>query len=274
MEQTGNAGQAAGDHAVRFAAVFENETARHDERFLAAAAVRPGDRVLDVGCGTGWAARRAASAAGPHGYAVGVDLSLTGLAHARRLAAERGVGNVRFVAADAQRALFAPGSFDVCVSSFGTMFFGDPVAAFTAIGTALRPGGRLAMIVWQSRARNEWDAAVRDAIGGPPPPDPAADEHRTAFALGDPGTVERILTSAGFSGVGLEDVHEPVCYGPDVETAYGFVRGLRATRALLDPLDPLARWDAEQRVRDLLTHHAGPDGVLFDARTWVVTAHR
>src|SRR6188768_3341669 len=115
MTDTGNAGQAAGEHAVRFAAVFDEETRRHDERFHAAAAVRPGDRVLDVGCGTGWATRWAAATAGADrapGHAVGVDLSMPALAHAVRLSAERQVPNARFVAADAERTAFAPGSFD------------------------------------------------------------------------------------------------------------------------------------------------------------------
>jgi SAM-dependent methyltransferase len=259
---------AAGEHAVRFAAVFADETRAHDERFYAAAAVRPGDRVLDVGCGTGEATRWAGRAAGPAGHAVGVDVSRTVLPAAGRLAAAEGLGNVRFVAADAQGPVFAPGSFDLCLSSFGTMFFGDPVRAFTGLASALRPGGRLVMLVWQGRDRNEWDGAVRRAVGGAPP----AGEDGSAFALGDAGTVRRILGAAGFAGVELEDVHEPVRYGADPAEAYGFVRGLRDTRALLDGLAPDARAAAEDRVRALLERHATDGGVLFDARTWVVTA--
>jgi ubiquinone/menaquinone biosynthesis C-methylase UbiE len=274
VDETGNTTQAAGEHAVRYATVYETETERHDERFRAAAAVRDGETVLDVGCGTGWAARWAARDAGPDGRAVGVDLSLVALAHARRLAAERGVPNVRFVAADAQRALFAPETFDLVLSSFGTMFFGDPVRAFAGLATALRPGGRLAMIVWQARERNEWTGAVREAVLGPAPADELVDEFRSPFSLGDPDAVHSILRAAGFAAVELEDVHEPVRYGPDPETAYGFVRGLRATNALLDDLAPADRPAAEDRIRAMVAAHAREDGVWFDGRTWVVTAHR
>jgi len=155
----------AGAHRTRYAAVFDAETRPHNERFRAATGVGPADHVLDVGCGTGQTTRDAARAAGA-GRALGVDLSAQMLEHARRISREEGLSNVAFEQADAQVHAFTPGSFDVAISRFGSMFFADPVAAFGNIGRALRPGGRLVLMVWQARERNEWATAIRVAIAG------------------------------------------------------------------------------------------------------------
>ena len=78
------------------------------------------------------------------------------LEHARRRAAEEGLANVAFAQADAQVHAFEPTSFDVAISRTSAMFFGDHVAAFRNIGRAMRPGGRLLLVTWQSLAGNEW----------------------------------------------------------------------------------------------------------------------
>ena len=137
----------AGAHRTRHAAVFDAEARPHNERFRAAAGVGHGDRVLDIGCGTGQSTRDAARAA-VAGSALGIDLSAQMLEHARRVSSEQGLTNVSFQQADAQVHRFPAGGFDVAISRFGSMFFDDPVAAFGNIGQALRPGGRLVLMVW------------------------------------------------------------------------------------------------------------------------------
>jgi SAM-dependent methyltransferase len=257
------------DHRVRFSHLFEAEARPHHERFRAATGVGPRDRVLDVGCGTGGSTRDAARTA-VAGSVVGVDFSSAAIEEARRLSEAEGLGNVTYLQANAQVHAFPPAHFDLCVSRFGVMFFTDPVAAFTNLRRALRPGARLALLVWQGSDRNEWPAAIRQALGAPPAlaagPDP--------FSFGDPATVEGILAAAGFTDVAFDDVHEPVCYGPDAATAYDFVLGLRDTRESLAALDPAGREPARDRLRALLAAHETKNGVLFDARTWIITARR
>src|SRR5437868_8210667 len=121
---------------------------------LRAAAIVEGERVLDLGCGSGQLTRIAAREAGS-GRALGVDLSVPMLARARASAEAEGVGNVRFIQGDVQVHPFAEGEFDVALSRFGIMFFGDPVAAFSNVGRALRSGGRLAFVAM--RAMSEPD---------------------------------------------------------------------------------------------------------------------
>jgi SAM-dependent methyltransferase len=179
---------------------------------------------------------------------------------ARAAAAAEGPGNVAFECADAQAHGFSTGAFDLAISRFGTMFFGEPVAAFANIGRALRPGGRLVMAVWQAGGRNEWDVVIRRAIGD------VAAEGPDPFSLADPATVREVLGAAGFAGVTVADVGEPVYYGPDPDAALDWVRGF----ALLRQADAAAL----DRLRAVLAERAGDDGVWFGSRAWVVSATR
>src|SRR5690242_1031899 len=117
---------------------YDTELRRYQDALRRAWDIRPGDRVLDIGCGAGQTTRDAARLASS---VLGVDALAPAIERARRLAED--LPNVRFELGDAQVHGFAPADFDVAISRFGTMFFADPVAAFTNIGRALRPAGRL-----------------------------------------------------------------------------------------------------------------------------------
>jgi len=142
---------------------FEKGMTRYSTRFLGAAEIGASARVLDIGCGTGDTTRDAARLAS-RGSALGVDLSSQMIEVARRRAAASGVANAHFEQADAQIHPFAEHSADVVISRTGAMFFGDPVAAFRNMARALRPGGRLVLLVWQAPHRNEWIVASTRAL--------------------------------------------------------------------------------------------------------------
>ena len=110
-----------------------------------------------------------------------------------------------------------PRQFDVVTSRFGTMFFADPVAAFSDIARAAHPETRLVMLVWQSHDRNDWAVEI-DAALSPGQPTPGSAHGANHFSLAQPPEVESILGVAGFSDIGFEDVHEPVFYGPDARS--------------------------------------------------------
>jgi SAM-dependent methyltransferase len=247
---------------------YDAELRRHNEVLRRAIGVQLHDRVLDIGCGTGQTTREAARAA-QAGSAFGVDISASAIDRAREFAWADGLRNVTFERADAQVHRFPPGRFDLAISRFGTMFFDDPVAAFANIRRALRPPGRLVMMVWQAHERNEWDVAIDQSLGAAAGactgPDP--------FSLADPPTVKEILQAAGFAGVGFTDVCEPVCYGPDVPAALDWVRGFTSTSEVLNRLDPAAAAGAVERLREALAAHLSDDGVWFNSRAWIITAH-
>ena len=208
------------------------------------------------------------------GSALGVDISVPAIERARELAEAQGVRNVTFEQADVQVRRFPQERFDLAISRFGTMFFADPVTAFTNIGRALRPSGRLVMMVWQAHDHNEWEMAIRRSLTGPEGSAAVAAAGPDPFSLADPPTVTRILETAGFGDVTFTDVREPMYFGPDVATALDWIRGFACTRDVLDRLDPAAAARALGRLRVTLAEHNGDRGVRFDSRAWIVTARR
>jgi SAM-dependent methyltransferase len=235
--------------------------------------VRSHEHVLDIGCGRGQTTREAARIARAGG-ALGVDISAAAIERARELAHAQGVRNVTFECADAQIHSFPPERFDLAMSRFGTMFFADPSAAFGNVGRALRPGGRLVMMVWQAHDRNEWDVAIRQALAGPEGAPAAASAGPDPFSLADPPTVRRILEAAGFAGATFTDVRERMYFGPDVAAALDWVCDFGYTRDVLSRLDPADTARAVERLRDTLAAHVSDNGVWFGSRAWIVTARR
>jgi SAM-dependent methyltransferase len=254
-------------HAER----FDRAVAAHHPRVLAAAAVGRAERVLDVGCGTGQTTRDAARAAAT-GSALGVDLSSKMLDHARRRAADEGVANARFEQADAQIHPFEDAAFDLAISRTGAMFFGDPVAAFTNIARAVRPGGRLVLMTWQPLHRNEWIREISGALAAGrelPAPPPSAP---SPFSLSEPDRVRSILGDAGFRDVELESSTATMWFGTDAEDAHAFVLGLLGW--MLEGLDDVGRAQALDALRSTTAAHETGDGVLYDSAAWMVRAAR
>ena len=260
-----------GDRWVEHADRYDAAGTRYAQRLLATAAIAGGESVIDVGCGTGGTTRDAARLAAP-GRVLGVDLSTGMLDLARRRADDEGLANVAFERADAQVHPFEPEAFDVGISSFGVMFFADPVAAFANIARALRRDGRLVFMVWRELARNEWITAIRDALAvgrslpSPPPNAPGP------FGLADETHVRTVLVGAGFTDVGVTSVDEPIELGRDADDAWSFVRTLGIVKGLTSDLDDAMRARALADVQAVLDRHATPDGVLFAGSAWLVTA--
>jgi SAM-dependent methyltransferase len=191
-----------GDVWTEHAARYERAGSRVVQHLLDADLVGGADRVLDVGCGTG-APTRALARKAVDGHVTGIDLSTAMLDLARKRSADEGLANLTFVRGDAQVHPFDPDAFDVVTSSFGVMFFIDPVAAFTNIGKGITPGGRLALLAWRGLQENPWLMELRAAIAlgrdlPVPPPDAPS-----PFALADPDRVRRVLGAAGFDDVDL-----------------------------------------------------------------------
>ncbi|HEV7703256.1 MAG TPA: methyltransferase domain-containing protein [Gemmatimonadaceae bacterium] len=267
MRETSAAGQTANR------VDYDAELRLLNNVFRSSYGFRPHDHVLDIGCGAGQTTRDAARLVAA-GTALGVDISTPMIERARRLTEAEGLQNITFEQADAQTHHFGAERFDVAISRFGTMFFADPVAAFTNIGRAIRPRGRLHMMVWQDRHRNEWAVSIQRAIASGtdvPAPSPRTPD---AFSLGDPITTARILEFAGFDDSTFTDVHEPVYYGADVDAALEWVSGFSNVNTVLRSLDREAAARTREQLRQMLEAHASKDGVWFASRAWIVTARR
>jgi SAM-dependent methyltransferase len=208
------------------------------------------------------------------GSALGIDLSDEMIQRARALTLAEGIRNASYEHADVARYALPLAQFDLAISRFGTMFFADPVSAFNNIRLALRPLGRLVMIVWQAREQNEWAMEIQRAVAGGEAAARYTAASSQAFSLGDPRTAHDILQTAGFTDVALDEVHEPVFYGHDTESAFAFVSQFLSVREALSSLNENAREHAQERLRALLETHHTPDGIFFDSRAWIISARR
>jgi ubiquinone/menaquinone biosynthesis C-methylase UbiE len=145
------------DRAARgYEAYWSLQIAPAQRCMLAMAAIQPGERVLDVACGTGLVTFAALEMAGPSGYVLGTDISDEMVARCRARAESFGRRNVQFLRADAEAAELPASGFDAALCSLGLMYVPDSIAALRAMRAALRPGGRIAVAVWGRRDRCGW----------------------------------------------------------------------------------------------------------------------
>jgi len=174
-------------------------------QLLQAAAAQPGERVLDIGVGTGVTTVPYAQAVGPSGHVTGADISRPMLDAARRRVDEAGLKNVELILTDAQVHAFEPASYDLLTSRLGVMFFADPVAAFRNLIRALRPGGRLVMAVWATIDENtHWKIPFEIAVRHLGPPTPQPPHAPGPHAFGDRDYLRGILDAAGFAEIAIE----------------------------------------------------------------------
>lgn len=269
-EWAGEKGRFWAEHADWFSGLLADFV----DPVMQGAALAPGERVLDVGCGGGDLSMAAATAVGPTGTVLGVDLSADELDVARVRATQRGVDHVEFREADASTGDLGPRPVDVLISRFGVMFFADPVAAFAHLRTAMRPGGRLAFVCWQSREANEWTTVPARALAevvpvAPPAPDAPPD----GFAFQDPHRVWSILDDAGWTGIELTDTARTVHLGDSADEAVAFIQQMDYARAALEPASAGQRAEALDGIRAALQARAGTDGAIdLPGRVWLVRA--
>lgn len=258
-----------GDLWARHPEFFESSTRAHQARLMEAAALTPGERVLDIGCGTGDSTLDAARAVSP-GSALGIDLSSRMLDRARAMALAHRLPNATFVHGDAQVFPFGPASFDCAISRTGSMFFADQVAAFTNIARALRPHGRLALVSWQGPEHNEWFMAMVDALTGgrglpAPPPDAPS-----PFAHADPSRTEAILSQAGFGEARFDALDLPMYFGGTVDEGHHVLGQLLGW--MVSEVEPPEREEGLRRLRASLAAHETPHGVAYRSSAWLITA--
>ncbi|MBR0829449.1 methyltransferase domain-containing protein [Bradyrhizobium manausense] len=240
---------------------------------IARAKPQAGERVMDIGCGSGATTIAFAKAVAPNGFALGLDVSGPMLAQARAIA-PKGLP-LDFVLADATVYPFDPASYDLLVSRFGVMFFADPVASFTNLRRALKPSGRLAFICWREPRENPWMMAPLMAVyKHVPKMPPVGPEDPGPFAFASEERVTRILNGAGFTDIAMQphNLAMDIAIGGGLDAAVDGALQIGPANRALEGHPPETREAAKASIREMLTPYVKGQAVALPGSVWVVTA--
>jgi SAM-dependent methyltransferase len=249
------------------------------EATLDAAAVRAGERAIDIGCGCGNQTLALAGRIGSGGQVLGVDVSGPMIGMARELAAARQTASadVDFLQADAASHAFERGARDLLFSRFGVMFFADPVAAFANLRLALRPAGRLAFCCWRAMRENELMslpmATALEHLPAPEAPPPGAPG---PFAFADPARVQGILEEAGYIDCRITALDVPISIGAgsDASGIASQLLELGPAARLLSEATPAQRQAVTGQLASTLSPRVDERGITLMACCWLVRARR
>jgi ubiquinone/menaquinone biosynthesis C-methylase UbiE len=243
------------------------------EKLIARIDAQEGQRILDVGCGTGAIAIELARRVGPSGHVLGIDISVPMLDRARQLTSKD--LSADYVLADATVYPFDPASFDLIVSRFGVMFFADPVLSFRNLRGALRPKGRLVFACWREPRENGWMMAPLMAVYKHVPKLPQlGPEDPGPFAFADESRVRRILGEAGFNDIAMEacPLSFDVAAGRGLEAAVQGALEIGPASRALEGHALVVVAAAVQSIREMLTPFAKGQSVFLPGAIWLVTA--
>jgi SAM-dependent methyltransferase len=237
------------------------------------ARLKAGERVIDVGCGSGATTIAFAQKVGPSGHALGIDLSEPMLARARA-SAPQGLP-VDFVLADATVYPFDPESYDLLASRFGVMFFAEPVKSFANMRKALRASGRLAFACWREPRDNPWMMTPLHAVYKHAPKlPPQGPEDPGPFAFASEERVHRILGAAGFRNIAMEacPLSLDIAIGNGLDAAVQGALEIGPAHRALEGQPPDVVAAATASIREALAPFVRGGTVALPGSIWIVTA--
>ncbi len=269
----------AGEMGLKWLAslsLFEEMIAPIGEALLVRADYQDGETVIDLGCGGGATTLAIGSAVAPSGKVMGLDISPDLVAAAQGRAAKSGASNIEFTCADAATVQLPDAPYDRLFSRFGSMFFEDPVRAFTNLHGLVRKGGRIDVAVWGPPRDNLWMMEMMGVVRNHVEIPPAVPRAPGPFAFEDLEYLGGILDGSGFSDVDIVayEALQPVGgigATPEQAVAFAFA-SLAVGRALNDKGDAVID-AASQELADLFArYHVPGKGVMMKGKVWLVSA--
>lgn len=257
----------AGEQWVAEQVVMDGMLAKVTASLMSHAAPQSGERVLDIGCGTGETSVIAADAGA---QVTGVDISEPMLG----LASQRLAGRGETILADASEYRDETG-FDLILSRFGVMFFDNPKAAFTNINSNLKPGGRMSFACWRAPQENDWVLVPMMAVKPFLPETPEQDPHAPGpFAFADADRTKAILESAGFADVSIEpvDIEMVIADKGGIDQALDFITKIGPAARAMAEVDSAGKDKMLSALKDALSPHDDNGRIALKGAIWLVQA--
>ncbi len=262
---------------IRWKHILVDGLTLHSEAIFPTLPVKPGDQVVDAGCGFGDTAIKLARLVGTSGSVLAVDCCNAFLEFGRNDAKAAGITNITFLDEDVQTYPFEP-VHDFCFSRFGTQFFENPVAGLRNMRKSLKPGGAMTMVVWRGIKDNPWLGSAKEVVLRylPPPGENSQTCGPGPFSMADTGLVTKQLEIAGYEDITFEQVDAKVFVGKDLDDAIGFQLAIGPAGEVYREAGKLAA-DRHNEIAGALNaqlaKYQRPNGVMMDSSSWKVTAH-
>lgn len=264
----------------RFRHLLSGNGAVHSNESYKFFDIHQGDKVLDIGCGYGETCIEIGKIVGPSGEVLGLDCTEAFLEIANKERDEAGLENVKFVLGDAQTYQLPENYFDVVFSRFGVMFFQNVVYALKNAHRALKPGGKLCLIVWRTINDNPcWGAAKDIALKHLPPP---GDNAKTCgpgpFSMADEETDRGMLKAAGFTNIELFKRNDAdICIGTSLQESVDFQLLVGPSGEIVREAGDLAKEKlslVQNEIKQYMEKHMRGDEVYLPSSTWFIMARK
>ena len=234
---------------------------------------RPGEKILDIGCGTGGMSFNLSEKVGQSGLVCGYDISHPMLEFAEKRRKERNLSNIKYVEADLQTHKFNGDIFDALFSRFGVMFFEDPVEAFRNLRKVVKKNGRIVFVCWAERLENDWidlPTAVASRFLELPPNPPQ--KSPGPFAFEDKTYVKGVLEESGWSSMNFENFTCSHSSGPTLEEAARFLGKMGPMSGPVEKAGIETREKFFSALGQELEKFKTDQGVMMNFSTWIVSA--
>jgi SAM-dependent methyltransferase len=258
----------------RWSQVLEDWLAVATDRMLDAAGVSAGSRVLDVAAGAGGQSLAAARRVGATGHVVATDISPAILEYAAKASTDAGLTTISTRVLDGEHLDVDEASFDAVISRVGLIYFPDRQAALTGMWRALRPGGRIAAVVYSTAERNGFFSIpvgiIRRRAQLPPP----APGQPGPFSLSTPGVAEAAFADAGFADITVEAVPSPLRMASSEDCLRFERESFGALHQMLAGLPDVERQAAWAEIGEALAEFDRPEGFEAPCEMLVISATR
>ena len=243
-------------------------------RMVGDARLRAGQRVLDLGCGTGYPSILAAQVVGSKGTVVGLDLSEAMLAVARRKAEELGLSNMKFQAEDITNLQFDSTSFDAVISRFCLMFLPEIPLVVKEIARVLRPGGYAVAAVWSTPDKNPFIRIPMEAIKryiDVPQPSPG---QPGIFRLSKPGDLIGMMKEAGLLGLTDEEITGESLFGSAEEYLVNIKELAAPLQALFTKLTSEQKYEVDEAIKNAVKQYQQGDKIVLPMAFRIVSSRK